>query len=124
MAPPTLKPNAKIVPFGIPLEVCFKVHEDNVVILRGMVEKDLQKCGDIGTQKDDLFLLRFLLSARGNVEVAAKNVRTCIAYRKEYLEDIKYVVNHGKQKDSDKIERLLTVKWLGESLNTNRALMH
>ena len=107
-----LQPNAKVVPPGIPLHVCFQAHEDNIVILRGLVRDDLAQCGDIGTQKDDLFLLRFLLSAKGNVETAAENVRSCIEFRKGFMEEINYVKTHKRTIDHDEVSRFLTAGWM------------
>lgn len=116
MGSKALKPTAIVVPFGISLEECFSVHKENLVILRRLVEKDLQECGDIETKKDDLFLIRFLLSARGNIEKAASNVRSCLAFRKALIEDIKYVKEHGDSPDDDIVSRLSTQAWVGMSL--------
>lgn len=110
----TLAPNAKVIPPGTPLGMCFRVHEDNLVILRGLVREEIAGCGDIGTQTDDLFLLRFLLSAKGNVEEAAENVRKCLEFRLGFLEEIRYAKQHGQTIDHDEVQRFLTAAWIGK----------
>ena len=110
----TLLPNARIIPPGTPLRLCFQVHEDNLVVLRGLLAEDLKECGDIGTQKDDLFLLRFLLASRGKIESAAECVRKCISFRKSFIDEIRYVKKHGHTIDAMQAKRFLAAGWLGK----------
>ena len=113
MAAQTLSASAKLVPLGIPLEVCFETHKENLHALWDLVSEYLGECGDIGTEKDDLFLLRFLLSSRGNVPAAARSLRASVEFRKGFLEEIRYVQRHGRTIDDESFSRFIAITWLG-----------
>lgn len=65
--------------------------------LRKEVAQDIEKAGDVGTPTDDLFLLRFILSADGHVDKAAKEVREALKFRKEHLADLRKAVFTGHE---------------------------
>jgi len=70
-----------------------KEHASAVKELNEKVKTEIEGAGDVGTPTDDLFLLRFLLSNKMDVDVAAEKVRAALAFRKENIDLLRAAKN-------------------------------
>uniref|UniRef100_A0A7S2SLF9 CRAL-TRIO domain-containing protein n=1 Tax=Mucochytrium quahogii TaxID=96639 RepID=A0A7S2SLF9_9STRA len=89
-------------------------HRDKVLELGKLVEGEIVAAGDVGTKTDDLFLLRFLLSAKMDVGNAAEDVRKCLEWRKENIEQLRHVKENGTLPGGELFMKYQVVGYAGE----------